>query len=355
MLREFNEGAVVLCDEINTNASQEELLNQLLMGQSPEGPASKPGFLLIGTQNPSTMAGRAKTSKALLHRMNYQVLPHYSDKEMATILRNLGLPNRRVDALIVQYSTNKKNGKALCFRDMIQCAKADLRALFKKDPQEMSETDLGVLLKNLSANAETLEIIYRHKLCTQDMRKIILKHSQITPELRDEIENDSILKKIHDLAVNPGTENDMTSLLTALETFKESLSTQQQLAPFMKQLDKLKTKAKTFGTKAHTLNEAKETFRLYYHLLQAARAFNPENSSHFNTTVNELINTYKPKLEIHRGYVKPILFAIVNAALFVTGLGMCKYALTQDYRFFHPKTATTKIIEKIGKNIPPGI
>jgi len=357
LLSAFTEGAVVLCDEINTTASQEELLNQLLMGKSPEDQAPKPGFLLIGTQNPSTMAGRAKTSEALLHRMHYRVLPPYSDKEMATILRNLGLPNRRVDELIYQYSTNKTNGRALCFRDIIDKAEEDLRVLFKKNPQHMRETDLLALLDNTRANAETLEIIYRHRLCTQDMQKIILKHSQIknAPELRDEIENDSILKIIHDLAVNPDSENDATPLLTKLETFKESLSTQQQLAPFMKQLDKLKTKAKTFGTKAHTLNEAKETFRLYYHLLQAAQSFHTQGPSHFNTTVNELINTYKPKLEIHRGYVKPILFAIVNAALFVTGLGMCKYALTQDYRFFHPKTATTKIIEKIGKNIPPGI
>jgi hypothetical protein len=111
LLRAFKEGAIVLCDEINTTASQEALLNQLLMGKSPNGPPDKPGFLLIGTQNPSTMAGRAKTSTALLHRMHYRVLPHYTRAEMTTILSHMGLPNRRTNALIEQYTRNKDKNK----------------------------------------------------------------------------------------------------------------------------------------------------------------------------------------------------------------------------------------------------
>ncbi len=66
----FDEGAVVVIDEINSGTMLEGLLNALLMGKTPEGELpTHPGFMIIGTQNPVTKAGRARATKALEHRM----------------------------------------------------------------------------------------------------------------------------------------------------------------------------------------------------------------------------------------------------------------------------------------------
>src|SRR3989338_5997055 len=67
LLKAFREGAVVVIDEINSSPMMESLLNDLLMGKMPDDPSitiadgkrvNKPGFLVIGTQNPITMEGR---------------------------------------------------------------------------------------------------------------------------------------------------------------------------------------------------------------------------------------------------------------------------------------------------------
>jgi len=53
LLKAFDEGAIVIIDEINSSVTMERLLNSLLMGKKPDGsPPHKPGFMVIGTQNP---------------------------------------------------------------------------------------------------------------------------------------------------------------------------------------------------------------------------------------------------------------------------------------------------------------
>ena len=63
----FNEGAVVIIDEMNSSPMMEHTLNAMLMGFHPETHERplKPGFMLLGTQNPISMAGRRATSTAL--------------------------------------------------------------------------------------------------------------------------------------------------------------------------------------------------------------------------------------------------------------------------------------------------
>lgn len=89
LIRAFHEGAVVVYDELNSAASLETLLNRLLMGKGPHG--EKPnnlGFMIIATQNPTAMAGRAKTSTAILHRLHYRKLEHYTKELQKRIATN---------------------------------------------------------------------------------------------------------------------------------------------------------------------------------------------------------------------------------------------------------------------------
>lgn len=121
LLHAFQTGAVVIWDEINCSASMESLLNSLLMGKTPDGkPAKYPGFMLIGTQNPTTMAGRRETSEALLHRMNYQMLLHYPDTEMINMLQKMGLSLLHTEEMIDQYNERRETNKTLCFRDLMR-------------------------------------------------------------------------------------------------------------------------------------------------------------------------------------------------------------------------------------------
>ncbi|MGL5742036.1 MAG: hypothetical protein ACRCXC_05555 [Legionella sp.] len=92
LLKAFNEGAVVVIDEINASPMMERLLNDLLMGKSPDGKRpGNPGFMVMSTQNPVTMAGRRAPSTALSRRLITAELPSYSEHEMRHILSAKGL------------------------------------------------------------------------------------------------------------------------------------------------------------------------------------------------------------------------------------------------------------------------
>ena len=92
LMKAFHEGAVVIADEINTQGMKEKLLNSLLMGKDLEGrPAKQAGFMLICTQNPSTLSGRRVASTALSRRLLSVTLEAYPATEEKTILMHKGL------------------------------------------------------------------------------------------------------------------------------------------------------------------------------------------------------------------------------------------------------------------------
>lgn len=108
LLKAFHEGAVVVLDEINSSPMIESLLNDLLMGKTPEGKRpDKPGFLLIGTQNPVTMAGRHNPSTALARRLLKNVLPNYDHEEMRAILMNKGATAAMAIKLVIAYEKQR--------------------------------------------------------------------------------------------------------------------------------------------------------------------------------------------------------------------------------------------------------
>jgi hypothetical protein len=103
LIKAFHEGAVVIFDEINSSPIMEKLLNQLLMGHYEGERARKPGFMLIGTQNPISMAGRRVPSTAFARRMTSVTLPNYTPKEMSDILQRKGLSELATKDLIAAY------------------------------------------------------------------------------------------------------------------------------------------------------------------------------------------------------------------------------------------------------------
>jgi hypothetical protein len=132
----FHQGQIVIMDEINCSPMMERLLNALLMGKTPEGePALKPGFLLIGTQNPISYSGRCAPSQALARRLLKMELMHYPEHEIKQILIKKGLDDSCATQLTQafhQQSLFAKSNRlqpAPNFRDVIRCAEQHLKTI----------------------------------------------------------------------------------------------------------------------------------------------------------------------------------------------------------------------------------
>ena len=137
LIKAFNEGAVVVVDEINSSPMMERLLNDLLMGNNPKAKdgetAPKPGFMLIGTQNPCTMAGRRVASTALSRRLISVALPEYPSAEIISILLSKGIAASTAENMLQAYEERRTFAKInQCspipnFRDLMKLADAVLR------------------------------------------------------------------------------------------------------------------------------------------------------------------------------------------------------------------------------------
>ena|GEM_PF-2170317 len=110
LMKAFEEGAVVMIDEINSSPMMERLLNDLLMGKNPraiDGRVAKPGFMVIGTQNPVSMAGRRIASTALQRRVITTELPEYHADEIKTILLAKGVSSQEALSMVEAYESNR--------------------------------------------------------------------------------------------------------------------------------------------------------------------------------------------------------------------------------------------------------
>ncbi|WP_028388369.1 AAA family ATPase [Legionella fairfieldensis] len=135
LLKAFHEGAVVVIDEINSSPMMEQYLNALLMGKTLDNQCAKqPGFMIIGTQNPITMAGRRAASPALLRRLTLIEVPEYTTEELEAILQHQGLPYEEATSLVKAYERNVKKAQenhftpAPTLRDLLKVAKQAIRA-----------------------------------------------------------------------------------------------------------------------------------------------------------------------------------------------------------------------------------
>jgi hypothetical protein len=112
LLEAFHNGDVVVIDEFNTMV-HEQLLNALLSGYDLEGkPPKKPGFCLIGTQNPTAFQGRQPLSKALDNRLMHLQLKHYKMNEFKDILtKKFNLSPEDAEQLTTEYMSARKHAK----------------------------------------------------------------------------------------------------------------------------------------------------------------------------------------------------------------------------------------------------
>ncbi|MGQ3887741.1 AAA family ATPase [Legionella sp. CNM-1927-20] len=146
LLQAFHEGAKVILEEINSSPMMEQLLNSLLMGKTPEGKRpEKPGFMVFGTQNPTTMAGRRAASTALSRRLITTTLTPYPTQEMVNILVSEGLPAERAKVMVqafenqVAFATQHRFSPAPNFRDLIHLAKKEVAQL--NNPSNVQRTE----------------------------------------------------------------------------------------------------------------------------------------------------------------------------------------------------------------------
>ena len=140
LLQAFHEGAVVIIDEINSSPMMERLLNALLMGKTLDNERPlKPGFFIVGTQNPVTMAGRRAASSALMHRTTTCVLSDYDAAEMNDILVKKGVNKADAESMVRayllqrQYAISNQCSPVPCFRDLLRVANNTLVPQLKKD------------------------------------------------------------------------------------------------------------------------------------------------------------------------------------------------------------------------------
>lgn len=128
LLSLFHAGCVVILNEMNSMCLNEALLNDLLMGRTPDGiRALCDGFMVIATQNPISFCGRRATSQALNRRMAKLVMENYTDMEMQSILCAKGMDKPAAEDLIEAYSRQRQHAMAdhltlPTFRDVLRIA-----------------------------------------------------------------------------------------------------------------------------------------------------------------------------------------------------------------------------------------
>ncbi|STX50876.1 AAA domain (dynein-related subfamily) [Legionella busanensis] len=145
LLRAFDEGAKVILEEVNSSPMMEKLLNSLLMGKTPEGNLpKKPGFMIFGTQNPTSMAGRRAASTALSRRLITTILTPYPTSEMIAILVHKGLPKTRAEVMVkafenqLAYAQQHHLSPPPNFRNLIHLAELEIEHLSPSKALEFS-------------------------------------------------------------------------------------------------------------------------------------------------------------------------------------------------------------------------
>ncbi|MCW5584182.1 MAG: AAA family ATPase [Gammaproteobacteria bacterium] len=112
LLEAFHHGDVVLIDEFNS-LTDEKLLNDLLSGIDPKkNPPEKPGFCILGTQNPISFKNRELLSPALENRLMTVELKKYTVDELKHILmRKFHRQEIEAETLIKERKEAKRYGK----------------------------------------------------------------------------------------------------------------------------------------------------------------------------------------------------------------------------------------------------
>lgn len=167
LLKAFDEGNLVVMDEMNSSPMMEELLNALLMGKTLDGKLpKKAGFSVIGTQNPASMGNRSEMSSALAHRSTKIEVQEYEAKEMVKILMNKRVPKIEAMQLVNSYlerrATAKENhlNPVPTFRDVIETAAAlkeniyvsHIKSQYRYNQVEFTDVGIKIFDEHLTVN-----------------------------------------------------------------------------------------------------------------------------------------------------------------------------------------------------------
>ena len=168
LLKAFDEGRIVVIDEINCISQMEQLMNSLLDGKHPDEQHRKPhrsGFYIIGTQNSAHLAGRAIASQALQNRSTTLKLKPYNTEEMIKILLHMGLPETVSEQLVYAFEHNIEEAKphgftpAPTFRNLLNLASSlniAARTTTTSAYRLFTEKSVGTSTQTSSRNIESL-------------------------------------------------------------------------------------------------------------------------------------------------------------------------------------------------------
>ncbi len=149
LLLAFDNGWIVLGDELNSLPQLEALMNSLMEGRHPKekrGPHND-GFRLWVTQNPPTKSGRRLASPALSNRTQMLYLSEYSTEEMKEVLEKRGLSKETSDTLVTAFQKKVAEAKqkhlnpAPVFRNLIKAAKKRVKADASLSAPRLCEDD----------------------------------------------------------------------------------------------------------------------------------------------------------------------------------------------------------------------
>ncbi|BBB15460.1 AAA ATPase containing von Willebrand factor type A domain [Candidatus Rickettsiella viridis] len=192
LTKAFHEGAIVLIDELNT-APIENLLNALMSGVDLEGKeAEKPGFLVIGTQNPINFANRSPLSKALQNRFHKVEVKPYRTEELQAILICKGMDgNAAKDRVQAYEENNKKTSNA--------ALKETPRDLMKEtgpiQTDRLESANKWIIEERRIAEEQQQQIIEEQRIAKEQQQRIIEERRIAEEQQQQIIEEQRIAEK----------------------------------------------------------------------------------------------------------------------------------------------------------------
>ena len=184
----------------------DEIYKTLNQGHRPGyGRPNKPGFFVIATQNPVTMSGRYKPSKASIHRITTFNLPAYPSEELKNILSEQQIANYYVEAMVSAYQINLEKAKRQklspvpTFRNLVNVAKNFVAKMGKAASVFVPNEPAVVNPVEISKEKTEQEIKYK-------------KPIKVLPQLYDN-ENDSRLNEEENKSVPQGSRNKFISIM----------------------------------------------------------------------------------------------------------------------------------------------
>lgn len=158
------QGAVVLLDEINSAPVKEKFLNQLLSPSKKKNAAkeqSKPGFLLIATQNPIKMKARRRMSKALQRRLLHTQMNEYSKEEMIIVLKEKFKLSEKIISEGVEIFLKTKNEAIKNHSRKIPTFRALIRACKKLVEEQKTQpaSEIIAQVKKITDRADLINFL----------------------------------------------------------------------------------------------------------------------------------------------------------------------------------------------------